>query len=147
VRVHVERTFTVAKPIEAVFDYLSDFTRTEQWDPGTVSTTRISGDGGVGTRYANVSEFVGRRVELVYETIVLDRPGEVRFRGTSPTATTQDRMVLRTVGDGATEVHYRADFHFKGVVRLAAPFVVKPKLSPLADETVEKLSAALVAHA
>ncbi|MEO7351089.1 MAG: SRPBCC family protein, partial [Marmoricola sp.] len=33
----------------AVFAYLSDFTNTNEWDPGTVETTRVSGDGGVGT--------------------------------------------------------------------------------------------------
>ena len=39
---HVERTFTVPAPIEQVFDYLSDFENTNEWDPGTVSTKRIS---------------------------------------------------------------------------------------------------------
>ena len=48
---HVERTFTVATPIEAVFDYLADFTHTNEWDPGTIETRRISGNGGVGTKY------------------------------------------------------------------------------------------------
>ena len=56
---HVERTFTVAQPVETVFDYLADFTHTNEWDPGTVETTRTSGDGGVGTTYANTSEFMG----------------------------------------------------------------------------------------
>ena len=46
---HVERTFTVPRPIEAVFAYLADFAHTEQWDPGTVETRRTGGDGGVGT--------------------------------------------------------------------------------------------------
>ena len=45
---HVERTFTVPQPPDAVFDYLGDFTHTNEWDPGTVETTRTSGDGGVG---------------------------------------------------------------------------------------------------
>ena len=35
----------------AVFAYLSDFTNTNEWDPGTVKTVKVSGDGGVGTTY------------------------------------------------------------------------------------------------
>ena len=45
---------------QVVFAYLSDFTTTTEWDPGTVRTTRESGDGGIGTRYRNVSRFLGR---------------------------------------------------------------------------------------
>ena len=71
---HVERTFTVPRPVDAVFDYLSDFTSTNEWDPGTVETRRTSGDGGVGTTYDNVSEFMGRRTELTYETVAHERP-------------------------------------------------------------------------
>lgn len=55
IEMHREVTTTVAP--EVVFAYLSDFTTTEQWEPGTVRTTRVSGDGGVGTRYANTSRF------------------------------------------------------------------------------------------
>jgi len=51
------RTVTADVPRSVAFDYLSDFTTTTHWDPGTVSTKRLSGDGGVGTRYLNVSSF------------------------------------------------------------------------------------------
>ncbi len=52
-----------ARP-ERVFAYLADFTHTEEWDPGTVRTHRVSGDGGVGTTYANTSRFLGRETDL-----------------------------------------------------------------------------------
>lgn len=141
---HVERTFTVATPLETVFDYLADFTHTNQWDPGTVETTRTSGDGGLGTTYANTSEFMGRQVDLTYETITHERPSQLRFRGTNKSATATDTLSFAPAGDGAsTQVHYRADFEFGLLVRLVAPLVVKPKLDRLADETVEQLSRTL----
>ena len=77
----------IDRPREEVFDYLADFTHTNEWDPGTVETTRTSGDGGVGTTYANTSEFMGRRTDLVYETLVHERPGRLQFRGTNKSAT------------------------------------------------------------
>ncbi len=92
---HVERTFTVPRPVETVFDYLSDFTTTNEWDPGTIETTRTSGAGGVGTTYANTSEFNGRKTDLVYETLVHERPARVQFQGRNKTVTTLDSMTLR----------------------------------------------------
>jgi hypothetical protein len=41
--------------VDEVWAFLSDFTTTEGWDPPTVSTVRATGDGGVGTEYANTS--------------------------------------------------------------------------------------------
>ena len=141
---HVERTFTVATPVEAVFDYLADFTHTNEWDPGTIETVRLSGDGGVGTTYRNTSEFLGRRTELTYETLLVERPGRLRFRGRNKTATATDTLTFNPAGDGSsTEVRYRADFEFTFPANLVAPLLVRPRLAKLADETVEQLSRTL----
>lgn len=140
---HVERTFTVPRPVDTVFDYLSDFTSTNEWDPGTVQTTRTSGDGGVGTVYANTSEFMGKRTELTYETIEFSRPTRVVFQGRNKQATTHDRMTFTPTGDG-TEVHYRADFEFTFPLNLLAPLVLRGKLEKLADETMEQLERKLL---
>ncbi len=142
---HVERTFTVSQPIEAVFAYLSDFENTEEWDPGTVSTRRTGGDGGLGTTYANTSEFMGRKTELDYETITYEAPTRFQCRGRNKTATATDSMTFTPAGDG-TQIHYRADFEFHGIVKVVAPLVVKPKLSALADETIEQIQKMLDAR-
>ncbi len=139
---HVERSFTVSVPIEAAFAYLSDFENTEEWDPGTVSTRRTSGDGGLGTTYANTSEFMGREVELTYETVAYDVPTSFSCRGRNKTSTATDTMTFTRDGEG-TRIHYRADFEFHGPVKLVAPFIVRPKLDSLADETIEQIQKTL----
>lgn len=139
---HVERTFAIARPVEAVFDYLADFARTEQWDPGTVECRRTSGDGGVGTTYANTSEFMGKRTSLTYETLEHERPNRLRFRGTNKTATATDTMTFSPRGAG-TEIHYRADFDFGRLLNLVAPLVLRGRLEKLADETVEQMTRTL----
>lgn len=142
---HVERTLTVPRSVETVFDYLGDFTRTNEWDPGTVVTTRVSGDGGVGTTYANTSEFMGRRTSLEYETLAFERPTRLQFRGHNKTATATDTMTFAADGDG-TRIHYRADFDFGRVINLVAPLFIKSKLEKVADETMEQLEKALLEH-
>lgn len=139
---HVERSFTVSRSIEDVFDYLSDFENTNEWDPGTINTRRTSGDGGIGTTYENRSTFAGRDTELTYETIGFDRPTFFSARGTNKTATATDSMTFTRDGD-RTQIRYRADFDFRGVAKYVAPFVVKPKLSALADDTVQQIRGAL----
>lgn len=140
---HVERTFTVSRPITEVFAYLGDFTTTNEWDPGTRSTTRTSGDGGLGTTYANTSEFMGRTVDLTYETVTYDEPNRVQFRGRNGRTTATDSMTLTSSPDGGTSIHYRADFEFPFPINLVAPFVVGRKLPALADETIEQMKRSL----
>ena len=140
---HVERTFIVNRPIEAVFAYLSDFENTNEWDPGTVSTQRTSGDGGLGTVYANTSEFVGRKVDLVYTTVGYDEPTFFSCQGKNKQSTATDAMTFTRVEGDRTQIHYRATFEFHGITKLLAPLVVKPRLSALADETIEQITKAL----
>lgn len=125
-------------PIEVAFAYLSDFESTEEWDPGTISTRRTSGDGGLGTTYANTSSFMGREVELTYETVTYDPLTSFECRGRNKTATATDSMTFSRDGED-TVICYRATFEFHGVVKLVAPLIVKPKLDSLADETVEQI--------
>jgi len=116
------RTVTTAKPLDKVFAYLSDFTTTTEWDPGTVVTVKRHGDGGVGTTYLNTSKFLGRETQLTY--IVHDFiPGRrVQLYGENKTVIAIDTMTFRTVG-AATEVTYTAEFTFKGPSRLLAPLL------------------------
>jgi uncharacterized protein YndB with AHSA1/START domain len=145
----IERSVTVGQPVDRVFAYLSDFTNTTEWDPGTVRTERVAGDGGVGTRYHNVSKFLGRETELDY-LVVQHVPGE-RFalRGENATVVAQDTMtfVRATTGTGggvseSTTVTYRAEFEFKGVAKLVAPLLA-PAFKKLGDEAEQGMRDAL----
>ena len=137
----ITRSVVTQRPAAEVFAYLSDFTSTTQWDPGTVLTERISGDGGVGTRYSNTSKFNGRETSLVYE--VLDViPGErIRLRGENDTVTAIDTITVKSVF-GETRVTYEADFTFKGIAAIAAPFL-RGAFRRLGDEAEEGLRRAL----
>ena len=137
----IEREVSVAATPERVFDYLADFRTTEEWDPGTIRTTLTSGDGGVGTTYRNSSRFSGRETELTYVTEQLARPDRVVLRGENRTVVARDTMTLRMAGQ-LTQVSYRAEFRFKGLARLAEPFLRRP-FERLGDEAEVGLRNAL----
>ncbi len=137
----LQRTVLTSADPGRVFDYLSDFTTTTEWDPGTVTTTRISGDGGVGTTYRNVSRFLGRESTLTYTVTDVDAPHHVVLRGENATVIAIDSIHVRPDG-AATRVTYRADFTFKGLARLAGP-LLRPALTRLGDEAERGLAEAL----
>jgi carbon monoxide dehydrogenase subunit G len=131
---------TTATPAH-VFAYLSDFTNTNDWDPGTVRTELVSGDGGVGTTYHNVSSFMGRETELTY-VVQTHQPDRLfALRGENETVTAHDSMEIAPMGAGS-RVTYTADFAFKGVTKYLAPLLA-PALKKLGDEAEKGLSEAL----
>lgn len=141
--ISVERVLTVSKPPAAVFAYLLDFTNTETWDPGTVTTVRT--DGGPlreGSTFHNTSQFRGRRTELDYRLITCDQDAHLVFTGDNTTVEATDDLSLAPDADGGTIITYRARFRFKRLARLAEPFL-RRGFEPIADDTVRQLQATL----
>jgi hypothetical protein len=133
----VERTITANKPLTVVWEYLSDFTTTTEWDPGTVRTVRTSGDGDVGTSYLNTSRFAGHEVELTYSVTAFEPAREITLHGSNDSIETVDTMVFS--GDEfETVVVYTATFTPKGIAKLAAP-LLPFALKRLADETKDSM--------
>lgn len=127
---------TTVTPGEA-FAYLSDFTTTEQWEPGTVRTIRISGDGGVGTRYVNTSLLAGRTSDLEYEVIGVTPGRSIQLRGQSDSLITHDTITVIPHPIGS-KITYRIEYAFQGLLRLGEPLLRRP-VANLMDKGVEGL--------
>lgn len=137
----IERSVAVQQPVEKVWDFLSDFTTTESWDPGTVSCERVSGDGGVGTVYRNVSRFMGREVEIEYTTVEVVAGREFRLRGRTGSMEMEDTMRFHAE-DGRTRVDYIAHFEPQGLTKLVSPLLA-PFLKKLGDDAAASLERTL----
>jgi len=137
----VQKTVIVDKPLDAVFGYLPDFTTTTDWDPGTVTTVRRHGNGGVGTTYLNTSTFLGRTTQLTYVVDELVNHQLIQLRGENKTVIAVDTLTFRPVAAG-TEVTYTAEFTFKGPSRIAAP-LLKPAFERLGNEAEAGMRKAL----
>lgn len=135
----VRRTVTTSTPVDRVYPYLADFSNATEWDSGTVSCTRVSGDGGRGTVYRNVSRFLGREVTLDY-TVERNEPPVYEITGRTGGTTSHDTITVTELGDG-TSVEYLAEFTFPGPGFLG--FLMQPALNRLADKTEKTLREAL----
>ena len=142
----IERTVATDASPQAVWDYLSDFTTTTEWDPGTVRTVRVSGSGGVGTVYENTSKFLGRETQVVYTVVESTAPHRIQLRGENATVTATDTMTLTPVGTG-TRVDYRAVLVLNGALRHLDPVLGLPVLNlpfkRLGDEAERGMKVAL----
>lgn len=136
----ITRTVTTTASPETVFTYLSDFENATEWDHGTVSCRRISGDGAVGSVYRNESTFMGNTVTLDY-TLEEATPPVIRLVGRNKTTESIDTMRLTPDGTG-TRVDYSADFTFSGVAKFLAPLLA-PFLKKLGDNAQASLTKAL----
>jgi uncharacterized protein YndB with AHSA1/START domain len=136
----IERTVSTTTPPAKVFPYLVDFRNAAEWDSGTQSCELVSGDGGPGTVYRNVSKFAGNTVELEYTVDAVEQPRFV-IVGRNDTTTSHDTITV-TPRDGGSTVVYRAHFTFTGLARYAAP-LMRPLLDRLGDKTAAQLTTAL----
>jgi carbon monoxide dehydrogenase subunit G len=111
------------RPPEAAFAYLSDFSMTEQWDPGVLEAKRL-GDGpiGEGTEFRLVASFMGRRTTITYAIVEFDPPNAVTFRGENATVISLDRITFERSATG-THIVYDADLKLKGLMRIADPLL------------------------
>src|SRR6478752_1392168 len=140
---HVQRTFTVHRPIETVVAYLKDFAHAESWDPGTVTCTQTSpGEVRVGTTWRNVSKIRGRETELTYELTYAD-PQRLTFVGKNKTATSIDDMSFEPLGD-QTSITYEATVTLNGLAKLAEP-LMRREFKRLAQQTVDLMTKTLEA--
>lgn len=139
----VERTVTVQTPIEKVWDYLSDFSTSQEWDPPSVSTTRTSGDGGVGTTYHNVSKFFGAETEVDYTVTEYVERERFQLKGDAGSIQLLDTITFASTAEG-TSVTYHAEFDPSGAAKLAEP-LMPAALGLLANQVADSLEEHLAA--
>jgi hypothetical protein len=116
-------TLATPRPIQEVFDYLSDFSSTLEWDPGVVEAQRLDDDPvAQGSEFRIVTEFLGRRNPLLYRVVEFDPPNVIVFRGANASIVSLDRLVFDRFGSG-TRVTYDAQLTLKGPFKLADPLL------------------------
>jgi uncharacterized protein YndB with AHSA1/START domain len=109
---------TIARPVDAVFAYLTDGEKCPQWRSGVLDIKRVTGDGGLGTRYRQgVKGPMGRRIAADYEVTAYEPNRRIEFQAVAGPARPHGRYDLAP-DDGGTRVSFALDAQLSGLRKL-----------------------------
>ena len=121
-----EHSVVINRPIEEVFDYVTDENNDALWQGSTLETEQISeGAVGVGTTYRSVSKFLGRRIETTLEVTEHDPPRKQCIRATSGPIPAVGCYLLEPADGASTRFTQNLEAEVGGFFRLAEPLVAR----------------------
>jgi dehydrogenase/reductase SDR family protein 12 len=140
--IRLRETFEVARPIDDVFPYASNFGNTAQWDPGVVASRKISpGPVGVGTEFALRVRFGPRSIPMTYVVREYGPPERVVLEGKGDSIRALDDIRFAST-PGGTRIIYKADISMLGAFSCTERWLKGP-LDRVGKNAVRGLAAAL----
>ncbi len=110
-------------PIEEAFDYLSDFSRTAEWDPSVTKARRITrGEIGLGSRFEVTVSILGRALPLEYEITEFTPPHRLVIAGGDDSVESIDEITF-AARHGGTRITYEACVELVGLRRIVDPLL------------------------
>jgi carbon monoxide dehydrogenase subunit G len=110
-------------PVEEAFDYLADFSRTTEWDPGVYEARRLTrGKARLSSRFRVTVSFLGRRIPLEYRITEFERPSRLVLSGGDSSLRSVDEITFVS-RPGGTRVTYEARLELVGVRGIADPIL------------------------
>ena len=96
-----EHELTIARPPAEVFGFLSDLTNLPRWQ-SSVKEISAEGEGelAVGSRFREVREFMGKKIESTLEVTALDPAGEFSIRVIAGPIPFTVRHLIEPAGEG-----------------------------------------------
>lgn len=132
-------TFDVPGDLEAIFEYLADFSNAASWDPGVPRATKLDdGPPKLGTRFDVAVSFLGTTSTLRYEITRHDPPHVLEFEARTGLMTSRDEISLVSTPKGV-HVTYIARLELHGLL-----FAADPPLQFLFDRIASRARDGLV---
>ena len=121
--IRIEFDVDVERPVEDVFAYLTDPRRLHEWQPRTTSV-EVEGDEpvGVGTRFRETRQILGRDIEQTVEVSEYEPPRRFGLRIVDGPLKVDGAHELEPRGSG-TRIHVVAAGEPTGAARLGGPLV------------------------
>jgi carbon monoxide dehydrogenase subunit G len=122
--VRVEETFTVGRPPEVVFDYVTDVSNLADWQTVHTTTEQLTeGPPQLGSRFRErLKPPLSRECEQVTEFTEFVRPRRLHVHIVEGPFPVDGSWSFEPDGSG-TRVHFVADGQLRGVMRLLEPVV------------------------
>ena len=137
-----EFTQEIKRPVEEVFAYVTNFRNNAKWQPGLIESTQTpDGPAQVGTKVKDVRNFVGQKLESVYEVTELVPNKKVVFKSAGGPIQFQFTQTFEAM-PGGTKIVSAVEMEAGGFFKLAEGMVAG-SLKKDFDAGAEKLKALL----
>ena len=121
--IDVEKSIIIQRPVEEVFNYVSNLTHSAEWQNGLTEVRQITDKPlGVGTQYALVRTFMGRKMEANNEITEFTPDVKVAFKTISGPIPLEASYQFETAEQG-TKFTSKIEMQPKGFVSLAEPLI------------------------
>jgi len=133
--IKVKITLDIKASTERVFDLLADHTQHPLWDPNMIEASFYS-EGPItkGSTGLISGTFRGKRIETEVYYDIYDRPTYVTG-GTSSGPVTAKQSCEFIATDAGTQIKWKMEMNFKGLLRLLQPFL-RSKLETQRKDTL-----------
>ena len=125
---NVEYSVMINKPVEEVWNFLTDFQNTPKWDIGVIETKQTSpGVAGLGTTFQNIGPFLGRNSVREYKVTELEPNHKVTVKLTTPTNIIKQAEVsyiFDPVNNG-TKLTTNGVIEFSGFFKIIQPILLQ----------------------
>jgi uncharacterized protein YndB with AHSA1/START domain len=121
--VKVEISEVINRPVEEIFEYISNPENTSQWQSGVLEMEQTSkGPRGVGTTIRESRRFLGRQMDSTLEITAYEPNRIIKQKSTSGPMALETSFVFESV-EGGTKVTLGGEGDSRGFFKLADPLV------------------------
>jgi dehydrogenase/reductase SDR family member 12 len=132
----------VSRPQHEVFAYTADFSNIQDWDPGVISSNKVTdGPVGLGTRYELEVRFGSGAMLMIYEITVYEPDQRVVLGGSGEKLLATDEIRFAT-HDNMTVIDYTADLTFLNFFKYLGP-LLRSRLEKVGEDALNGLVKAL----
>ena len=118
-----EKSIIIQRPIEEVFAFVSDLQNATQWQSGVLEVRRVTeGPLGIGTQFAFVRKFMGRKMEAISEFLAYEPNSKVVFKNNSGPMDFENSYLFEAT-DEDTRLTSILEMQPKGFISLAEPLI------------------------
>ncbi|MDO9084778.1 MAG: SRPBCC family protein [Anaerolineaceae bacterium] len=119
-----ELYIVIQRPVAEVFAFVSDLSNGPQWQTGLLeSRNQTQGSLGIGSKFASVRKFLGRKVEGLVEITEYEPNSKFVIKSASGTAPFEETYLFEPTSNG-TKLSTVFELHTSGLMGLAEPMIV-----------------------
>ncbi len=132
----------IDRPVKDVFAFVTNPNNMSKWNTAVVSLEQITpGAVGMGTKFKNVGEMLGRRIEGEMQVVAFEPDSKYGFQMNAGPMQVNVTLSFKTVGTG-TKLALNAQGNPAGVFKLAEG-VMQGRVKAMMEENLARLKSVL----